>query len=391
MIEARKFDDYLRKELGVGLYTGVPDTVLRPFCNYLYEAYGISAQNMICVNEGSSIAYGSGAYLAGGKIACVFMQNSGLGNAVNPLLSLAAPEVYRVPLVLLIGWRGAPGENDEPQHISQGRKTEEMLRMMRIPYLILDENSGMADLAQQASEFAGLLREGYCVAFLAKKNAFANDGGLDSNETGLRATGPDKLNREMVLQKIAERYAGDYFVATTGLTSRELYEVREKLVQGHDHDFLTVGSMGHASAIALGAALHLNPGGHRRIWCLDGDGAALMHLGAMATIGTSAVGDFIHVLLNNEAHESVGGLPTAGGKVDFLRIAEGCGYDLARRARSEDELRAVFSEIEAAAGRLFFLEIKTGMGSRRNLGRPAQSPLDSGMAFARALKGGGGD
>jgi phosphonopyruvate decarboxylase len=377
MIDPVELDKFLREKLNVGMYAGVPDSLLKHFCNYLYSTYGIGPQNMICVNEGSGIAYSAGAYLASGKIPCVFMQNSGLGNAVNPLLSLVSPRVYRIPLVLIIGWRGEPGEKDEPQHHAQGEVTEQLLELLQIPHVIIDKNSTMPEIIGLTRGFSGILNQEKAVAFLVKKNAFT------AHEKPHSAS-QNTLIRETFLYKIAERYPHDLFIATTGVTSRELFEVRERLGQSHTHDFLTVGSMGHASAIALGAAQSMENKTAIRIWCLDGDGALLMHMGAMAMIGSSGVKNFVHVLLNNEAHESVGGLPTAGGMVDFLRIAEGCGYEIALRVSKMEDLSSVFSAIESAR-RLAFIEVKIRTGTRPELGRPTISPEDGKNAFRKEI------
>jgi phosphonopyruvate decarboxylase len=377
MIDPVELDKFLREKLNVGMYAGVPDSLLKHFCDYLYNTYGIGPQNMICVNEGSSIAYSSGAYLTSGRIPCVFMQNSGLGNAVNPLLSLSSPQVYRIPVVLIIGWRGAPGEKDEPQHHAQGEVTEQLLELLQIPYVIIDKNSTMPEIISLTHRFSGILNQEKAVAFLVKKDTFIA-------HVKPHSTSQNTLIRETFLYKIAERYPNDLFIATTGVTSRELFEVREQLGQSHAHDFLTVGSMGHASAIALGVAQFMENKAAIRIWCLDGDGAALMHMGTMAMIGSSSVKNFVHVLLNNESHESVGGFPTVGGMVDFLQIAEGCGYEIALRVSDPKDLSTVFSAIESAQ-RLVFIEVKIRTGTRPELGRPTISLQGSKNAFRREV------
>jgi phosphonopyruvate decarboxylase len=314
------------------------------------------------------------------------MQNSGIGNAVNPLLSLSSLEVYRVPLLLLIGWRGAVGETDEPQHMSQGKRTPQMLDLLDIPYQILDESSSISDIRNEVKELNEHLSKKRSIAFLVKKNAFSSDYASAycserTAEKNARHTRP--LLRERALRRILERYPNDLFVATTGLTSRELFEMRDKFGQGHANDFLNVGAMGHASTIALGLALHHET---ERIWCLDGDGAALMHMGAMAVIGASRTANLIHVLFNNEAHESVGGLPTVGGRADFAKIAKACGYERVFRIEKEEELDEAFHAVDASRG-LAFIEIKIRIGSRADLGRPKLSPSDGKEAFIGRVRG----
>jgi phosphonopyruvate decarboxylase len=386
LINASDFDKLLKEELNIGAYAGVPDSVLKHFCDYLYGAYGISKQHLICANEGNCIAFGVGAYLATGKIPCVYMQNSGLGNAVNPLLSLSSPEVYRIPLMLLVGWRGAAGEKDEPQHISQGRRTSQMLELIDIPYETIDGTCGISDVREKVKKLNPRLSEGQSVAFLVKKNVFLSKG--DSvcgprNGIAENTCTPPHLIREKALRRILERYPKDLFVATTGVTSRELFEMRDSLGQGHSNDFLNVGAMGHASAIALGLALHHSA---ERVWCLDGDGAALMHMGAMAVIGANAAKNLVHVLFNNEAHESVGGLPTVGGSADFVKTARACGYEKALRVESEDDLSGAFRVVDTSPG-LIFMEIKIKIGSRADLGRPNLAPTAGKEAFINRIRG----
>jgi phosphonopyruvate decarboxylase len=357
--------------MNVGIYTGVPDSLLKNFCDYLYGVYGISKQHMICANEGNCIAFGVGAYLSSKKIPCIYMQNSGIGNAVNPLLSLSSPEVYKIPLVLLIGWRGAPGEKDEPQHVSQGKRTPQMLELMDIPYCIIDANSGISDICGEIGKLNKFLSEGQSIAFLVRKNAFAEDLKYRYYPASItNCTHPERPIREKAMRRIIERYQNDLFIATTGFTSRELFEIRAGLGQGHSQDFLTIGSMGHSSTIALGLALHRDT---ERVWRLDGDGAALMHMGAMAIIGASGAKQLIHVLFNNEAHESVGGLPTVGGSVNFAKIAEACGYKEAFCIESEENLDEIFPAIDAARHSIF-IEIKIKIGLHADLGRPNIKP-----------------
>jgi phosphonopyruvate decarboxylase len=315
------------------------------------------------------------------------MQNSGLGNIVNPLLSLTAPEVYNIPMVLLIGWRGKPGIKDEPQHITQGRVTPSLLDLLQTPSVIIKSNMTLDKLQFEVERLAPRLNEGRTVAFLVEKNAFVENSKQASNQRSVAdvPTTPNTLIRENILSHIVRRFKQDFFVSTTGVTSRELFELRTQSNQSHDHDFLTVGSMGHASSIALGIRF-ANP--HPiRIWCIDGDGAALMHLGALATIGASKVQGFVHVVFNNEAHESVGGLPTVAGVINLSMIAKACGYNHVLRVSTQEEVTEALDFIaqERAAQSLIFLEVKIRQGARSNLGRPTTTPTQNKEVFMNAL------
>ena len=372
MIHPHEFDSFLRSKLDIDSYFGVPDSVLQPFCRYLVTAYGVSDRHIVGVNEGSCVALSAGRYLSTGRSACVYMQNSGLGNAVNPVLSLISPEVYNIPVLFVIGWRGAPGEKDEPQHIAQGSRTIQMLSLLGLDYAVLDENSSIADITETADHFKSLLACGNSVAFLVRKGAFE---AVEYTEvdTGF------SLQREQTLEKIISAFPGDVFFGTTGVTSREIFEIRERMGMPHCNDFLSVGSMGHTSSIALGAATGLNR--PLRIWCLDGDVAALMHMGAMASIGAINADGYIHVLLNNAEHESVGKIPTIGGQIDFCGIARACGYSNAIKVQTKEELKDVLKEIGNAVSGSVFVEICIASGARKDLGRPTISPAVSRVQF----------
>lgn len=359
---------------GITFFTGVPDSLLKDFCSYVSDKAG-SENHIISTNEGSALGLASGYYLSTGKPALVYMQNSGLGNSVNPLLSLADSEVYGIPVLLMIGWRGEPGKKDEPQHIKQGRVMLKMLDAMEIPFVIIDRDSD--DLKEIIRRLCNLINEKNSPAAL-----IVREGTFDKYELKKEKDAELNLSREEVLTLILDNLElKDIVVTTTGKTSRELYEYRERRKQSHENDFLTVGSMGHSSQIALGIALRKKD---KQIFAIDGDGALLMHLGSMAIIGTSAPDNYKHILINNGSHESVGGQPTAGFKVSFPDIAKACGYKQFTAACKGDEVKREINNLKLCKGPAF-LEIRVNKVSRANLGRPSGSPQDNKNIFMKFL------
>jgi len=359
---------------GVTYYAGVPDSLLASFCAYVTDHAGPS-RHVITANEGSAVALAAGHHLATGEIGLVYLQNSGLGNAVNPLTSLVDPAIYGIPLLLMIGWRGEPGRTDEPQHVKMGRVTTPLLEVIGVPHVTLPETE-----------------EGAVAAIaLAVRSARSNDapyalvvrkGTFEPYE--LRQVRPDAyaMSREDAIAGVLESLpAGTAVVSTTGMPSRELFELREARGEFHDTDFLTVGSMGHCSQIALAVAL-ARP--ERPVCCLDGDGAALMHLGSLATIGSLGAKNFKHVVLNNGAHDSVGGQPTVGHDVDLCAIARGCGYTSVFRADGPAELADRVSEFASTDGPAL-LEVRVRRGARKDLGRPTVTPAHAGRRFSEFL------
>lgn len=300
----------------VSHFIGVPDSRLQSLCKFIIDKYRISENHIISANEGNAVALAAGYHFATGKNPCVYLQNSGIGNTINPIVSLTSEKVYGVPCVYIIGWRGEPGSKDAPQHMFQGEITLELLDTLNIEYYILGKTTTEEELNKVALAHKEVLDQGKSVAYLIKKDVF-------EYQSTISYKNKFTLLREEAIRNIINYSKEDIVVATTGKTSRELYEVREHNSQSHKYDFLTVGSMGHCSSIALGIALNKPK---TRIWCLDGDGAAIMHMGAMATIGAHSPQNYTHVILNNEAHESVGGQPTVASQIDFCKIAEGCGY-----------------------------------------------------------------
>lgn len=357
-------------------FTGVPDSQLKALCGYLMYKYGICAKHIIAANEGNAVALAAGYHLATGKIPVVYLQNSGIGNIINPVASLLNDKVYGIPCVFIIGWRGEPGAHDEPQHIFQGEVTLKLLEDMDINTFIIDGGTTDDMVAEQMeSVFRPALARGKSVAFVVKKGALEFEGKVKYKNA-------NAMLREEVIRRVVNAAGDDIIVSTTGKTSRELFEIREAKRQTHAYDFLTVGSMGHSSSIALGVALN-KPG--KRIWCIDGDGAALMHLGAMAVIGANKPRNMIHIVINNEAHESVGGMPTVAGTIDLKKIAEGCGYPFRETVFDYEELGAALDAAKNA-GVLSFIEAKTAIGARDDLGRPTTTAWENKKRFMERLK-----
>ena len=352
-------------ELGADFFTGVPDSLLAPFCDYIMDTYGISDKHVVAANEGAAVGLATGHYLATGKPAVVYMQNSGLGNAVNPICSLT--KLYDVPVIYVIGWRGEPGVPDEPQHKFQGEVTLAMLDCLQIPYKVVEDD--VADVG----DFKHLLAQGKSVAFVIKKSVLKNDK---------TANYPSRLavmSREEILEIILFSAASDdIFVCTTGKLSREVFEIREKNQTGHSQDFLTVGSMGHSLMIAYGIAL-AKP--DRRVFCLDGDGAAIMHLGSLAVVGAHKPKNLVHIVVNNGAHETVGGMPVVSSKINLDDTARSLGY-FSCRVNSPVELKAALANSEPGP---IFIEAISNLQSRKDLGRPTTTPLENKAAFMEFL------
>ena len=367
-MDAKKFAEIV----GADFYVGVPDSQLKSLCDYLIDTYGDDhTHHLIAANEGNAVAIGAGYHLATARVPVVYMQNSGEGNIINPAASLTSVEVYAIPIVYVIGWRGEPGVHDEPQHIFQGKVTVELLNVMEIDHFIVDRSTTEDELRQAMSKFNAALESGRSVAFVVRKGALTFDKKLNRRNDR-------SLTREDAIRHIISASGDDPIVSTTGKASRELFELRAD----HSRDFLTVGSMGHASSIALGIALRRSS--ERKVWCLDGDGAALMHMGSMAVIGTSGVKNLIHIVINNGAHESVGGYPTAASTLDIASIARACGY---ARTSTVDNAADLARELEAAKNfdGTVLIEIKCAVGARKDLGRPTTSPLENKKNFMSKL------
>lgn len=370
-MDVRNFVDII----GADFYTGVPDSQLKSLCNYLINTYGIDKNHhIIGANEGNCVAIGAGYHLATGKIPVVYMQNSGEGNVINPVASLLNDNVYAIPTIFVIGWRGEPNVKDEPQHVYQGKVTVQLLDDMDIKSFIIGKETTEEDLKNTMYEFEKELQNGKSVAFVIRKGALSYD-----EKTVY--TNQYSMNREEIIKHIVAVSKDDPIISTTGKASRELFEIREANNQGHQYDFLTVGSMGHSSSIALGIALQ-KP--NEKIWCIDGDGAALMHLGAMAVIGANKPNNLVHIVINNEAHETVGGMPTVSNTMNICGIAQACGYSYVACVDNFNDLDAELEKCKNL-NELSLLEIKCSIGAREDLGRPTTTALENKNNFMNYL------
>jgi len=356
----------------ITFFTGVPDSQLKALCDYLNTEQ--PQNNITAANEGNALALAAGYHMATGKIACVYLQNSGLGNIINPLASLTNDKVYAIPALLAIGWRGEPGVPDAPQHIFQGEVTLPLLETMNIPYFILTKETTEDELRNLLQEAVLHFENGKQCAIIVKKGSLTYPETLYQNSNSLK--------REEAIEAIVTSAGEDIIVSTTGKTSRELFEIRERNQLSHAYDFLTVGSMGHSSSIALGIALN-KP--EKTVWCVDGDGAVLMHMGSMAVIGAKKPENLIHVVINNGSHESVGGMPTVADTVNLPEIATACNYSSVFSVSSKEELEEVLLSL-AEQLKPVFIEVKSAIGSRSDLGRPTTTPVENKTALMAYLQ-----
>ena len=373
MISPKFFVEELGR-YGIDFFAGVPDSLLKNICAYIADNMD-ARHNIIAANEGAAVALAAGYHLASGRAGVVYMQNSGEGNIINPLASLTDREVYNIPVLLLIGWRGRPGVHDEPQHVKQGKVTTALLDTMGVEYDVLSTEEDKA--AKQIAKAAEALGNNEVYALIVEKGTF--------EEYKLRsAEGNDlTMSREEAVRTVAAALnPEDVIVSTTGMISRELFEARVSWGQGHERDFLTVGSMGHASQIALGIAMQKPD---RRVWCFDGDGAIIMHMGSMAIVASRESGNFVHVVFNNGAHDSVGGQPTVGLKIDLPAVAKAVGYKAVFSVNEKSSLETVLKDVKASEGPVF-LEVKVKKGNRKDLGRPTTTPVQNKEALMEFLK-----
>lgn len=367
--------DRLAQIIGSDFYTGVPDSQLKELCDYLMHTYGIdNNHHIIAANEGNCCAIAAGYHLATGKIPVVYMQNSGEGNIINPVASLLNDNVYAIPVIYIIGWRGEPGVKDEPQHIYQGEVTLKLLEDMNISSFIISPDTSEDEVENAMEGFKGKLEQGLNVAFVIRKGALT-DGPrvLYSND--------NIMLREEIIRHIINISGEDPIISTTGKVSRELFEIREANKQSHKYDFLTVGSMGHSSSIAFGVAVN-KP--EKKVWCIDGDGAVLMHMGSMALIGANKPNNLIHIVINNGAHETVGGMPTVAGSIDIVKLAYACGYPYAISVDNYEELDRELKKVKTNA-HLSLLEVKCALGARKDLGRPTTTTIENKNNFMNFL------
>lgn len=378
MIGPKFFYDTLAS-YDISFYAGVPDSLLKNLCAYITD-HADAEHNIIAANEGGAMGLAAGHYLATGQIPVVYMQNSGEGNIINPLASLTDPDVYNIPVLLVIGWRGKPGVHDEPQHVKQGKVTTGLLNVMGIDYTVLSKEEDRAKVQiKKAVEY--MQRTNECYALVIEKDTF-EDYQLVNNQSPVILN----LSREEAIQTVAAALGEkDCIVSTTGMISRELFEYRTQMNQGHERDFLTVGSMGHASQIALGIAIAQHD---RRVWCFDGDGAAIMHMGNMAIVASKAPVNYIHVIFNNGAHDSVGGQPTVGLKIELPVVAKAVGYPHTYSVSTKEELEKLLTSSilrQVSCDGPILIEVKVKKGNRKDLGRPTTTPVQNKEALMSFL------
>lgn len=374
MIHPKQLYQALHKH-DIDFYTGVPDSLLKNFCAYITD-HAERRNNIIAANEGGAVGLGAGYHLATGKTPVVYMQNSGLGNTVNPLLSLTDEDVYNIPVLLIIGWRGEPGVHDEPQHVKQGKVTLPLLEAMGIRYeLLTTETEELEKQVQRAIDYMTETRRAFALV--------VHKGTFDNYKLKTNIPSPYAMTRETAIQQAAAALPPEaVIVSTTGKISRELFEYRASKGESHEQDFLTVGSMGHASQIALGIALQ-QP--ERTVAVFDGDGAVIMHMGGLSIIGSLGPENLCHFVFNNGAHDSVGGQPTVGFQIDIPQIASACGYRSAFSVGDESQLRAAL-DILPRLPKPCLIEIKVKKGSRDDLGRPTTTPQENKQALMQFLR-----
>lgn len=367
MVSAKKLTEGI-KALQIKTFLGVPDSTLKNFTEYLEKTE--KEHHYVTADEGAAIGMAVGEYLATGRSACVYMQNSGLGNAVNPLTSLVHEEVYQIPMLLVVGWRGRPGIHDEPQHKFMGRITVKLLELLEIAYEVIDPETTEEDLEQIFKHAREVIQKQKAFAIVVSQNSL-------EKEIGWKFINTNSVKREEAIAKILEwKQEEDIVVSTTGKISREVYEQSEKLFGNHDRAFLTVGGMGHASMIAMGIAENKK---EKRVICMDGDGAILMHTGSLAFIGAHKPKNYLHICLNNQCHESVGGMPTDAQDLSYAKLAKVSGYENVYVVESLQELDSVLNKLEE--GKLTFIEIKVSVGSRDDLGRPKEKAIENRIRF----------
>lgn len=372
--------DFFYDELvsnGIDFFTGVPDSLLKNFCLCLDDKVGKN-NHIIAANEGNAIGLAAGYYLGTGKVPLVYMQNSGIGNAFNPIISLCDNDVYSIPMLIVIGWRGEPGIKDEPQHLKQGKIQLPLLDCMDIDYCIIDKDTdNFNHVIKKLVKKATLNSKP--VALLVRKKTFQKYDFVVENDISTSSL----ISREKALEVLLDFIPSDtVVVSTTGKTSREIFEIRDKINRNHKQDFLTVGSMGHASSIALGIAIS-NP--DKKVVCIDGDGAFLMHLGNLSTISKINPNNFYHILINNQVHDSVGGQETSIKYLDIKNLVKSHNYNKVISVVNENEISSFIPEFLNCKG-MNFLEIKVKPGSRKSLGRPTIKPKDNKIHFMNFIK-----
>ncbi|CBZ04602.1 phosphonopyruvate decarboxylase [Clostridium botulinum] len=370
-----KVETIIKQIEGIGIQSiiGVPDSTLKEFCDYMNYENPHNLKHYVTANEGAAVGLAAGIYLGTGNPTCIYMQNSGIGNAANPIISLLNKEVYDIPALFMVGWRGEPGVHDEPQHKFQGMITKELFDVLNIKNEVISSNTTDEQLSSIFEIARNEFDNNRQFAIIVKKGTFKKCG----NKTHKNSY---KILREDAIKEILKQIeVTDMIVSTTGKISREVYEESDIILGGHKQNFLTVGSMGHSSMIALGLSKEQE---NRKIYCIDGDGAVLMHMGSLAFIAKQNPKNLIHIVLNNDAHESVGGMPTCAVDVNIGNIAKACGYPKVYHVYSLNELTSVLKRAKDR-NELCLIEIKVSLESRPDLGRPKESARENKENFMK--------
>jgi len=375
MIDIALFSDNLRNK-GVEFITGVPDTLLNDFCLHI-ENHWDKNKHIIAANEGNSIGLATGYHLSTGTIPLVYMQNSGIGNTVNPILSLAHNRVYGIPMVLLIGWRGDPNIKDHAQHSKQGEITPVLLESMDIPFKVVpNDTEGAIETFNWANDIAK--KTNNPVALLATKGVFEK-----GEKAGFNNENENLLSREEAINCVLDAIPeSSIVVASTGRATRELFELRNIRKESHKYDFLNVGAMGHTSSIAFGIAIATD----NKVVCLEGDSSAIMHLGSFTTVGLIKPNNFLHIVLNNGAHESVGGQKSAAFNANLTEIAKNAGYfTVEKPVKTVNEIKDAINSLENCDGPTF-IEIIIRKGIRKDMPPLKFDLIDSKNEFMNCIK-----
>lgn len=361
------------QSIGINSIIGVPDSTLKEFCDYINYENPNDLKHYVPANEGAAVGLAAGIYLGSGKPACVYMQNSGIGNAVNPIASLLNQEVYDIPALFLVGWRGEPGVHDEPQHKFQGIITRELFEVLNIKNSVIDGTTTDEDLNTIFNEAEKALKNNKQYAIIVKKGTF------EKRKESVHKNSYELVRENAIKEILSSIQKDDMIISTTGKISREVYEQSDIILGGHEQNFLTVGSMGHASMIALGLAKENED---KKVYCIDGDGAVLMHMGALPFIAHENPRNLVHIVLNNDAHESVGGMPTGAVGVDIGDIAKSAGYKNVFKASNLEELKCALKSSKSVK-ELSLIEVKVSLDSRADLGRPKESARENKENFMK--------
>lgn len=356
MINITEFLVELKKN-DLTFFSGVPDSLLKNLCFAIDKKF--KSKHFVAANEGSAIGIGLGYYLKTKKIPVIYMQNSGLGNAINPLISLANSKVYRIPLFMIIGWRGENSKKliDEPQHITQGKETINFLKSLGVKYKIVSSRSNIKKIIKELKNYSYKNKLPVCI--LIKKNSFENKK--------INKTLPQKklyLREELLRTIVNDLPKKSNIVSTTGILSRELNEILNYNNLKKLNNFMCVGGMGHAISVASGIAINTN----KKIFCFDGDGALTMHMGSLTTSAMQK--NIVHILFNNNGHESVGGQKTSADNIKFYKLAKSLGYKTAKYCKNKIQLIKAISEA-IRSKESFFIEVLCKQGHRKNITRPS--------------------